>query len=765
MPLLGPDHVVPKHQQNKTAGTGLSYDSTHFTSARNYNELDKLSLPPDRQSDVYGHVFGAGAKGNDDARKRVRQGHAELISKLGGGPEARQLHKARHEHMDQAAMKGNAIHGNLETISNRGFYIKNGVTSVLQAWALNGAMPEIGVDLTVRVGREAGNEMSKGWVIPEFGQWNPVVAFVGGLAFKHGLHRVHDYIQPSYGTGITAKRNDMGRQADTFRVNAEQASMSRAGSAGAGIVRAYGEEGRDHMEDAMNTTDRSIYDYMKAMPRQTRWAMEPDQHMTATGVVSAAIQADLARLAEADFFIRFAERDKNTWPNAYYWQPPELPQTGYLSAVTDPTTGHSRPPGARARKDVSEADRPQRWDYRPEPGPVLADVAKALKDVPWGDYMLAQMKLALAKLGKGAGLVQLGEMCEDGRLGMAQGPTSRRMAERLYEIPARQGDKQAQYRLGRMLAEEAASGPAGSPGDLLAADWLHKAAWQGSPEACAELGLMHAAKRLGENSSDSQACEWLRKAVVLGSSEVLFTLGSVHERNRGDAGQVEQANRDAAKWYHEATKLGHVEAYLRLGLLHYRRAPGLTGEISNDADAAKYLGIAKEKGNADAAYYLTLMYRDLRALPEGDTLREEAMLACLDQAVVDQATGKGHVKAQALRGQMLVRGELKPAKREGAPADQEAARWQEAAHWLLMAARGGDVESQCELADLYRDKKVEPEGPQSSSAAAEYWYKEAETLGSERARKVLHKRRAATLAAQMSRQSKEKEKRPSATTV
>ena len=730
VPLMGADHVVPKHQKNKAAATGLTYDSTHFTSARNCTELNGLRLPPDRQSDVYGHVFGVGAKDNEDARKRVRQGHAELISKLGGGSEsssrARKVHEARHEQMGQAAMKGNAIHGNLETIRNRGIVTKHVVTSGLQAWALSGALPEIGVDLKVRVGREAGNEMSKGWVIPELGQWNPVVAFFGGLALKQGLHRLHDYVQPSYGTGITVKRNDMGKLAETFRVNAEQACISRAGTAGAGIRRAFGEPGRDHLEDAMNATDRSAYDYMKAMQRQTPWALEPDQHLAETGVVSAAIQANLARLAEADFLIQFAGRGKDTWPDAYYWKPPELAQTGYLSAVTDPLTGRSRPAGARAREDVSEADRPQRWDYRPEPGPVLADVAKALKDVSWGDYMLAQMNRALAKLGKGAGLVQLGEMCEDGRLGMAKGLTSRRMAERLYEIPARQGDKQAQYRLGRMLAEEAASGPAGSPGDLLAAEWLRKAALQDHLEACAELGQMHAAKRLGEDSADSQACFWLLKAVGLRSPEVLFTLGSVHERNPGDAEHVDQANRDAEKWYLEAARLEHVEANLRLGLLHYHHTPGLAGGTGNDADAAKYLGIArklaiaKKVDNVDAAYYLALMYRDNRAAPEGNTLRKDAMFDCLEQA----ARGR-HLKARALLGRMLASGDLEP--RNGEPAGKAAAEW------LLLPARLGDVDAQCDLADLYRDKKARPEGGQGNDAAAAYWYEQAAAQRSEQA--------------------------------
>lgn len=742
VPLLGPDHVVPRHRKNEGATTGLNFDSTHFTSARNYTELDRLGLPPSRQSDVYGHLFGAGAKDNADARTRVRLGHDELIRMLGGGSEssshACQVHQDRYDHMGQAAMKGNAIHGNLESIWNRGRVTKVAVTNTFQGWALSGAMPEVEVGLKVRVGRETGREMSVAGVIPEFGQWDPMAAFVGGLVVKKGFNLVHDFVQPTYATGIGARRDDMGVLAETFRANAEQASQIRAGSAGAGIVQALGEDGRDHLEDTVRMTDSSVYGYMEAMQRGTRWAMEPDQHLAETGVVSAAIHADLARLAEADLLTRFAGRGQDTQPVVYYWKPPELPQAGYLSAATDPLTGPP-PLGARARSDVSEAERPQRWDYRADPGPLLADVTKALKDiVSWGDFALAQKNLLLAKAGQRAGLVKLGEMCEDGHLGMAQGAASRRMAERLYEGPARQGDKQAQYRLGRMLAREGAVGPAGSPGDLRAAEWLRKAAMQDHLEACAELGLMHAANRTGldVHTSGAQACVWLRKAVALGSPEVLFTLGHVHERHLGDAGQGDQANANAEKWYHEAVKRGHKQACLRLGLLHYHRTPGLAGGSGNDADAAKYLGMAKDLGHAEAAYFLARMYGEHRAHPEGDTLRKEAMRACLEQAA-----GDGHLKARVRLGRMLASGELDPP--HGESAGQAAARW------LLLAAHQGDVDAQCDVADLYRHKKARPESQQGSGAAAGHWYKTAAALGSERAQKALHEMRSANLASSL----------------
>lgn len=729
MSLQGPDHMVPQ-QKNEAATTGRpqhdsNFSGTHYASVRNFNELNELKLP-NRKSNAYGHTFGAGASDNADARQRVRSGHAELIRLLGNGPEsssARQVHEQRYDYQGEAATIGNAIHSNLESVWTDGRVTKHAIPSTLQGWALSGSMPEVALDLKVRVGGEDGKRWSKAGVIPEFGNWNPMLVFACGLVGKPVFNLAHDFIQPKYLTGIGARRNGLEVLAEKSRVNARQASEIRAGSAGARIVQAYGEDGRDHLEDTMNETDRSVYDYMKAMQQQTWLAMEPDQHLRETGVESAALQATLARFAEADFLTTFAGRSEKAQPVVYYWQPPGFPDVGLVRAATDPLTG-TPPTHARARKDVSEAERPQRWDYRPDPGALLAEVGKAMKQIPsLGDYALARANLMLAKFGNHAGLVQLGEMCEDGRLGMAQGANSGRLAEQLYEIPARQGNAQAQYRLGRMLAKGGASGSAEpkSDRDRLAVEWLQKAAKQDHLEACAELGLMHAANRTGlndEQASGSQACTWLRKAVKLRSPEVLFTLGLMHETRRSDVRQVDDANHNAEKWYHEAAQLGHVEANLRLGLLHYHRAPGLVGD--NDVDAAKNLGIAKDEGNPEAAYYLARMYRELRARPEGDTLLKDAMLACLEQAA-----GDGHLEAQALLGHMLAFGELALWSPESAG--------QAAVSWLRKAAERDNVDAQCDLADLYRNKKVQLEPGESGDAAAVRWYTKATVHRSARA--------------------------------
>lgn len=760
-PLPGPDHVVPKQVlENEAAATGRpqqnpGFRSTHYASVRTITEWDRLGVPLNRKSDAYGHTFGAGAQDNADARRRVGNGHAELIRLLGNGPEssiAREVHEVRREHMGEAATKGNAIHSDLRTLWKLGGATKFAITKSFQTWALSGAMPKrvtlnLSADVEPMAGGTAVRTVPVATVpIPSFGAWDPVAAFIGGQVAKEGFNLVHDFVQPKYFTGIGAKRDDMEVLAEKFRANAARAKEIRAGSAGAGIVKAFGEGGRDHLEDTMINADHANYARMKAMQRQTRRATEPEQHLILTGVDAAATQATLCNFAEADFLTRFAGRSEGTWPVVHYWQPPDHPEVGYVSVATDPLTG-TPPPGARARKDVSEAERPQRWDYRPDPGALLAEVGKALGQIPsWDDYALAQANLVLAKSGRRAAWVQLGEMCEAGRLGIAQGTASRRMAQQLYEIPARQDDRQAQYRLGRILAEGGAGGSTGPESDRLAVEWLQKAADQGHPEAAAELGLMHAANRTGldKQTSGSQACFWLRKAIRGGvhSAEVVFTLGLMHEEHRADVGVGDEANRLAEQWYLEAAKLRHPEANLRLGLLHYRHTPGLAGGTGNDANAAKYLGIAKDLGNAEAAYYLAHMYRDGRAHPEGDTLRKEAILACLEQAA-----GAGHLKARVLLGRMLAAGELEP--RSGETAGQAAARW------LLPAARrGDDVEVQCDLADLYRHKKAQPEDGQSHGAAAEYWYRKAEALGSERARKALNKKRDADLAASVDRHSR-----------
>lgn len=739
-PLPGPDHLVPMQQlKNAAAATGRprqnsSIRSTHYTSASNGSEWDRLSVPPSRRSDAYGHTFGAGAQDNADVRRRVGNGHAELIRLLGTGPEsrhARRTHEQRFDHMGEAATRGNAIHGNLESVWNRGRAATFAVTKGLQGWALSEAMPKrVTLDLSARVEPMAGGAPVKtvpvaALPIPSFGDWPPLTAFVGGLVAKEGFSLAHDLVQPKYFTGIGARRDELGVLAENFRANARLASEFRAGSAGAGIVKAYGEGGRDHLEDTMNEADRSVYDYMKAMQRQTRWAMEPEQHLIETGVDSAATQATLARVAEADFLSRFAGRGKAAQPVVYYWQPPELADVGYMGAATDPLTGH-RPAGARARREVSEAECPQRWDYRSDQG-ALAEVGKALAQIPsWSGYALAQKDLLLARAGNQAALVRLGAMSEDGRLGMAPGAAARLIAQELYDGPARQGNAQAQYRLGLLHAEGGAGGPAGARNDHLAVEWLTKAAEQGHHGAQAELGLMHAAGRTGldRQRAGREASRWCMKAVQGGrrTPEVLFTLGRMHEEQRTDVGPGDEPSRSAEKWYIEAAKAGHRESCQRLGLLHYSRTPGLKGGAGNNADAAKYLGAAKDLGDAKAAYYLAQMYAGSRAQPEGGIQHMDAARACLEQS----ADG-GYLPALIQLGRLLARGQLEP--HGGEPAGQAAARL------LLQAARhaDADADAQCDLADLYRDGRAQPEDRQSCEAAAVGWYEQAAAQGSARA--------------------------------
>lgn len=730
-------HAVPRHKKNEAGRPGrpqqgLAFQSTHFLAADDHAELRQLNLPLDRQSDVYGHVFGAGANDNAACTRRVGNGQAALIRALGDGPEsahARGIHDTRFDQLGQAATSGNTIHGKLESIWSRGRAFKSAANNGIHAWAVAGAMPEVAMQIKVRVrhpeeGDEAGREMSLAGVLPSFGSWSPPVAMLGGLAAKKGINLVHDWVQPKYFTSIGARREDLEGLAERFRANAKVASDARAGSAGAGIVKAYGEDGRDYLEHAMNETDRSAYDYMKAMQRPTRWAQEPDQHLVETGATSAAIQVTVARLAEARFLNTFAGRGDKAQPVVHVWTPPEHPEAGDLIVATDPLIG-TPPANGRARKDVPAADRPQRWDYRPAQGAVLAEVGKLLVQIPsWGDYALAQRDFVLAKSGNRVAQVRLGEMSEQGRLGTAQGQACQRMAEELYDGAARLGDKQAQYRLGRMHAEGRASMKAGRQSDRLAAEWLEKAAVQGHHEAQAELGLLHAANRTGldKQASGSQACLWLRRAVQGGvrAPNVLFALGHLHEKRRGDVGRGDQPTLSAEKWYGEAAKAGHVEAFVRLGLLHYRQTPGLQDGSGNDAAAAKFLGQAKDQGHPKAAYYLGLMYFEGRAQPEGETPLKDAMLDCLEQA----AAG-AYLKAQVMLGRMLAVGEVAP--RHGEPAGQAAA-W-----WLLQAACRGDKDAQCGLADLYRDKRARPEGGQNGDAAAVHWYKLAAAQRSETA--------------------------------
>ena len=170
---------------------------------------------------------------------------------------------------------------------------------------------------------------------------------------------------------------------------------------------------------------------------------------------------------------------------------------------------------------------------------------------------------------------------------------------------ARQGDADAQFRLGEMWA----TGKGGSRSSRAAFEYYRDAAQQGHLEAQFRVGNMY---KSGTGVSDnSEGNKWHRKAAEQGHAEAQYTLGKMSD----DGGR----DREAFQWYHEAAKQGHAEAQYRLGEIHEGKDSDVRYFIEDywdcseiyKAEALYWYIKAAEQGHAKAQYKLGEMYEEI----------------------------------------------------------------------------------------------------------------------------------------------------------
>lgn len=94
---------------------------------------------------------------------------------------------------------------------------------------------------------------------------------------------------------------------------------------------------------------------------------------------------------------------------------------------------------------------------------------------------------------------------------------------------AKQGQANAQYDVGMMYFR----GRGVTKDDVLAEQWLNKAANQGHTSAQTILGTMYTMTDLGIPPNFELAVKWLRKAAEQGSHHSLLMLGRMYEQGRG----------------------------------------------------------------------------------------------------------------------------------------------------------------------------------------------------------------------------------------
>lgn len=228
----------------------------------------------------------------------------------------------------------------------------------------------------------------------------------------------------------------------------------------------------------------------------------------------------------------------------------------------------------------------------------------------------------------------------------------------LLQIPAEQGDAEAQYKLGVLYEDE------GYPDE--AVKWYCMAAEKGHAGAQCRLGqFINSGFGFCEPEEYAEAAKWFRKAAEQGHAEAQYRLGGAYSLGEG----VPEDDVEATKWYLKAAEQGHADAQYSLG--HHYWLAGFWEE-------------PKSNGLFEDSLFEELL---------GELNKERVSAATRDyiQAVkwYRKAADQGHAGAQNGLGEMYENG-------RGISRD-----YIQAAKWYRKAAKQGDFSAQHNLGKLY----------------------------------------------------------------
>ena len=350
VPVPWADYMVPVQKNGEDDGSsqwrrGLNYLSTHYVSKDTYNELNQLQLNP-RQSDIYADIFGAGTvldgQGDKESatnvfgartavdnpgvrriRESVAGAHVKLWSVL-GDQNVQFMHDKRYAQLGKAAAAAGEIRDKLDMVGKRGWWGKKLAPMSLSHRLLAKSIWEFSVRFGVIPESTSGGPqpLSHGFTLSTAIVQNLPHALGISWVLGDSARKLLDWWQPKYRTGIEDRREDMARLAAAFLENSTDAKAVRAGgTAAASLVRTYGEDGRDFLENLITAVDHNAYNYMEALQRSTPRAMPTDEHLAETGVTSAARQLTYSRLEMARFVNTFTDRPEGGQAVVKYWKP------------------------------------------------------------------------------------------------------------------------------------------------------------------------------------------------------------------------------------------------------------------------------------------------------------------------------------------------------------------------------------------------------------------------------------------------------------
>lgn len=143
-----------------------------------------------------------------------------------------------------------------------------------------------------------------------------------------------------------------------------------------------------------------------------------------------------------------------------------------------------------------------------------------------------------------------------------------------------QGDAKSQYDLGMYYFKQ--------QNYAVAANWLHKAASQGYPQAQYTFGGLYMFG-LGVPIDITKTVEWYRKAAEQGCAEAQSSLGALYALGNG----VPKSDVLAVEWYRKAAEQNYAEAQSQLGIMYYFGK----GVPQDYIQAHKWLNLAAASGD------------------------------------------------------------------------------------------------------------------------------------------------------------------------
>ncbi len=323
---------------------------------------------------------------------------------------------------------------------------------------------------------------------------------------------------------------------------------------------------------------------------------------------------------------------------------------------------------------------------------------------------------------------------------------------------AEQGKAAAQLELARMYE----GGWGGKNGAGEATQWMRKAAEQGNAEAEAQLGDAYLRGRnVVQDCVEGE--KWLRKAVGHGDVESAFSLGWAFDPGN-DESSHKKSYEESVKWYRLAANQGELNSFEFLEGIY--RSDDLLPK--NKAKATKWLLQAAEQGDVVAQYMIASKYEDGEDLSQDYAQAARWYEAAAEQycswaqlkmgnfyeegigvaqnyddaaywyeRAVEQKTPKlgmmsaiqGNVRSEAAQSLMALNQKMGKPNIPELEEHSQTLSVVSVETDLEADAEDGDVASQIELADQYR----EVEGRDADHAKAAHWYRQAAVQGDQHA--------------------------------